>query len=161
MEVRCLAMQLRLEKRDVRKKQLLTPGNLSPAVVDYIFDTEILRPCRWFLGRGQELVQLHNLLVDHSKVFLHGIPGIGKSELVKAYAKQYGNEYTNIIYVNYLGDLKQMVISLDFADNMPHEDEKVRFQRHHRFLRSLRDDTLLIVDNFMPPRPRILSCRNC
>ena len=29
MEVFCLAMQLRFEKRDVRKKQLLTPGNLS------------------------------------------------------------------------------------------------------------------------------------
>ena len=29
MEILCLAMQLRFEKRDVRKKQLLTPGNLS------------------------------------------------------------------------------------------------------------------------------------
>jgi len=51
MDVLCLAMQLRFEKRDVRKKQLLTPGNLSPAVVDYIFDTDIPRPCRWFFGR--------------------------------------------------------------------------------------------------------------
>ena len=41
MEILCLAMQLRFEKRDVRKKQLLTLGNLSPAVVDYIFDTDI------------------------------------------------------------------------------------------------------------------------
>lgn len=90
MEILCLAMQLRFEKRDVRKKQLLTPGNLSPAVVDYIFDTDIPRPCRWFLGREQEVEQLHALMVDHSKVFLHGIPGIGKSELAKAYAKQYG-----------------------------------------------------------------------
>ena len=62
MEILCLAMQLRFEKRDVRKKQLLTPGNLSPAVIDYIFDTYIPRPCRWFLGRVQELEQLHALL---------------------------------------------------------------------------------------------------
>ena len=148
MEVLCLAMQLRFEKRDVRKKQLLTPGNLSPAVVDYIFDTDIPRPCRWFLGREQELEQLHELLVDHSKVFLHGIPGIGKSELAKAYAKQYGKEYTNIIYVNYPGDLKQAVIDLDFADDMPDESDESRFKRHNRFLRSLREDTLLIMDNF-------------
>ena len=148
MEILCLAMQLRFEKRDVRKKQLLTPGNLSPAVVDYIFDTDIPRPCRWFLGREQELEQLHALLVDHSKVFLHGIPGIGKSELAKAYAKQYGKEYTNVIYVNYPGDLKQAVIDLDFADDMPDESDDIRFKRHNRFLRSLREDTLLIVDNF-------------
>ena len=148
MEILCLAMQLRFEKRDVRKKQLLTPGNLSPAVVDYIFDTDIPRPCRWFLGREQELDQLHALLVDHSKVFLHGIPGIGKSELAKAYAKQYGKEYTNVIYVNYPGDLKQAVIDLDFADDLPDESDDTRFKRHNRFLRSLREDTLLIVDNF-------------
>ena len=132
----------------MRKKQLLTPGNLSPAIVDYIFDTDIPRPCRWFLGRETELEQLHALLVDHSKVFLHGIPGIGKSELAKAYAKQYGKEYTNVIYVNYPGDLKQAVIDLDFADDLPDETDDTRFKRHNRFLRSLREDTLLIVDNF-------------
>ena len=44
MEILCLTMQLRFEKRDVRKMQLLTPGNLSPAVVDYIFDTDIPDP---------------------------------------------------------------------------------------------------------------------
>ena len=148
MEILCLAMQLRFEKRDVRKKQLLTPSNLSPAVVDYIFDTDIPRPCRWFLGRETELEQIHALLVDHSKVFLHGIPGIGKSELAKAYAKQYGKEYTNVIYVNYSGDLKKAVIDLDFADDMPDESDDTRFKRHNRFLRSLREDTLLIVDNF-------------
>ena len=148
MDVLCLAMQLRFEKRDVRKKQLITPGNLSPAVVDYIFDTDIPRPCRWFLGREEELEQLHGLLVDHSKVFLHGIPGIGKSEIAKAYAKQHGKEYTNIIYVNYPGDLKQAVIDLDFADDRSDESDDARFKRHNRFLRSLREDTLLIVDNF-------------
>lgn len=148
LDVLCLAMQLRFEKRDVRKKQLLTPGNLSHTVVDYIFDADIPRPCRWFLGRKEELKQLHTLLVDHSKVFLHGIPGIGKSELAKAYAKQHGKEYTNVIYVNYPGDLKQAVIDLDFADDMPDETDDNRFKRHNRFLRSLREDTLLIIDNF-------------
>ena len=148
MEVLVLAMQLRFEKRDVRKKQLLTPGNLSPAVADYIIDTEIPRPCRWFAGRERELEQLHTLLIDHSKVFLQGIPGIGKSELAKAYAMQHGKEYTNVIYVNYLGALKQAVIDLDFADDMPDESDETRFKRHNRFLRSLREDTLIIVDNF-------------
>ena len=147
-EILCLAMQLPFMKRDVREKQLLTSGVLSPVVVDYIFDTDMPRPCRWFLGREQELEQLHTLLVDHSKVFLHGIPGIGKSELAKAYTKRHGKEYTNVIYINYPGDLKQAVINLDFADDLPDESDDARFKRHNRFLRSLREDTLLIVDNF-------------
>ena len=147
-DILCFAMQLRFEKRDVRSKQLLTPGNLSPAVVDYIFDSDMPRPCRWFLGRKQELEQLHELLVDHSKVFLHGIPGIGKSELAKTYAKQYSKEYTNILYMNYVGDLKQNITDMDFADDLPDETDEARFKRHNRFLRSLKEDTLLIVDNF-------------
>jgi len=68
--------------------------------------------------------------------------------LAKAYAKRYAKEYTNIIYVNYPGDLKQAVIDLDFADDLPDENDDARFKRHNRFLRSLREDTLLIVDNF-------------
>ena len=148
MEVLCFAMRLRFEKRDVRNRQLLTPGNLSPAVVDYIFDTGVPKPCRWFLGRDRELEQLHELLIDQDKVFLHGIPGIGKSELAKMYAKRHSKAYTNILYVNYSGNLKQDVTDLDFADDRPDEAEEARFRRHNRFLRSLKEDTLLIVDNF-------------
>ena len=148
MDVLCFAMELRFEKRDIRKKQLIATGSLSPVVVDYIFDTDIPRPCQWFLGRERELERLHSLLIDNSKVFLHGIPGIGKSELAKAYAKLHSKEYTNVIYMNYVGDLKQNIIDLDFADDLPNEDREGKFKRHNRFLRSLREDTLIIVDNF-------------
>ena len=148
MEILCFAMQLRFEKRDVRNQCLLTPGNLSPAVVDYIFDTHVPRPCRWFLGRDEELEQLHDLLVANGKVFLHGIPGIGKSELAKMYAQRHSREYTNILYVSYSGDLKQDLTDLDFADDRHDEEEEARFRRHNRILRSLKEDTLLIVDNF-------------
>ena len=37
---------------------------------------------------------------------------------------------------------------LDFADDMPDESDDTRFKRHNRVLRSLREDTLLIMDNF-------------
>ena len=37
---------------------------------------------------------------------------------------------------------------LDFADYLPDESDDSRFKRYNRFLRSLREDTLLIVDNF-------------
>ena len=147
-DVLCLAMQVKYEKRDIRSKSLLVTGSLSPAVQGYIYDSDMPKPCRWFVGREKELEQLHGLLVDHSKVFLHGIPGIGKSELAKAYVSRHGKEYTNVLYLYYGGDLKRMIADMDFADDRPDESQEARFQRHDRFLRTLRDDTLLVVDNF-------------
>ena len=88
------------------------------------------------------------MLEENSKVFLYGIAGIGKSELAKAYAKQYKKYYTNILYVEYAGDLHQAVTDMDFTDDLPEDGEEERFRKHNRFLRSLKDDTLLIIDNF-------------
>ena len=89
-----------------------------------------------------------NYILENSKVFLYGIAGIGKSELAKAYAKQYKKYYTNILYAEYTGDLYQSVTDLDFTDDLPEDSEEERFRKHNRFLRSLKDDTLLIIDNF-------------
>lgn len=111
-------------------------------------DSEVPRPCRHFLGREEELDELHTMLEENSKVFLYGIAGIGKSELAKAYAKQYKKYYTNILYVEYAGDLHQAVTDMDFTDDLPEDGEEERFRKHNRFLRSLKDDTLLIIDNF-------------
>ena len=111
-------------------------------------DSEVPRPCRHFLGREEELDELHTMLEENSKAFLYGIAGIGKSELAKAYAKQYKKYYTNILYVEYAGDLHQAVTDMDFTDDLPEDGEEERFRKHNRFLRSLKDDTLLIIDNF-------------
>ena len=47
--------------------------------------------------------------------------------------------------MNYPGDLRKAVIDQDSADD---EGNDARFKRHNRFLRSLREDSLLMVDNF-------------
>lgn len=141
------AMERPFVKRDVNVQKLLAAGSLSPAVREYIIGSEIPKPCRWFTGRVGELEKLNRLLTEHGKVFLHGIPGIGKSELAKAYARRYANDYTNILYLSCGASLKQMVTKLDFADDLPGEAEEARFKRHNRFLRSLKEDTLLILDN--------------
>jgi len=135
-------------KKDVQAKNLISGGNLSPVLADFIMGNDVPKPCRYFCGREKELEQLHEMLLEHEKVFLQGIAGVGKSELAKAYAKQHKKEYTNVLYIVYSGDLHQNVIDLDFADDLPGESEEDRFRRHNRFLRSLKSDTLLIVDNF-------------
>lgn len=141
-------MERQFVKRDTRNQKLIAGGALSPVVLDYIMDSEVPRPCRHFVGREEELGELHTMLEENSKVFLYGIAGIGKSELAKAYAKQYKKYYTNILYVKYTGDLHQSVTDMDFTDDLPENSEEERFRKHNRFLRSLKDDTLLIIDNF-------------
>ena len=94
-EILLFAMKRNFVKRDARA--LPTPTGLSPVIQDLVYDAGIPRPCRWFCGREQELEELHELLQNQGKVFLHGIPGIGKSELAKAYASRYAKEYTNIL----------------------------------------------------------------
>lgn len=140
----CLAMQKPAEG----KKQLQIPKNLSPTLEGYIFSAECPNPCKHFVGSADELEVLHLLLLDHTKVFLHGIPGIGKSELVKKYAKFHRKEYTNVIYLSYLEDLRKTILKMEFVDDQPGEDDETRFFHRSSFLRSLREDNLVIIDNF-------------
>ena len=141
-------MERQFIKRDTKNQKLIAGGALSPIVLDYIMDSEVPKPCRHFIGRDKELEELYTMLEENRHVFLCGIAGIGKSELAKAYAKHYKKHYTNILYVEYTGDLHQDITDMDFIDDPPEISEQKRFQRHNRFLRSLKSDTLLIMDNF-------------
>ena len=142
-------MEREFRKRDVNNKALLASGCFSPLMRDFILDVKVPRPCHHFCGRDAELEKLHELLCSKGKVFVQGIAGIGKSELTKAYAKKYDKEYTNILYITYSGDLKNDIVNMDFADDVgENETADARFSRHHRHLRKLRADSLLIIDNF-------------
>ena len=134
--------------RDIRKPSLPPAGSLSPVLGDFVTDEGVPKPCRHFCGRDKELAALHAALIENGKVFLHGIPGVGKSEIAKSYAKEHYKEYTNVLYFTYTGDLKRDIADLIFADDLPGEDEDERFRKHNRFLRTLKEDTLLIIDNF-------------
>lgn len=153
----CFAMSRNFEKREPARERLKAAGGLSPVTKDLIIDNGVPKPCRWFQGREKELEALHALLVEQDKVFLHGIPGIGKSEVAKAYAQQHRREYTNILYIPCVGDLRQAIIDVDFVDDLPSENDDQRFRKHNRFLRSLREDSLIIIDNFNAAEDELLD----
>lgn len=147
-DVLAFSMERTFVKRDAQTKELLVQGRLSPIIRDYVLGGDIPKPCRWFCGRAEELKQLHTLLEENGKVFLYGIAGIGKSELAKAYAAEYKKSYTNTLYLTYSGDLVQDITDMDFVDDLPTDSEKERFRKHNQFLRSLKEDTLFVIDNF-------------
>lgn len=117
-------------------------------VSECIFGAEVPAPCRYFCGRDTELDELHTVLQEHSKAFIKGFAGIGKSEFAKAYAKNFKKEYRNILYFNYHGSLKEMITDMDFVGDNATDDEQTRFTKHIRFMKSLRSDSLIIIDNF-------------
>ncbi|MCM1328001.1 MAG: tetratricopeptide repeat protein [Ruminococcus sp.] len=123
-------------------------GTLSPITDDIIFGNEPPKPCKYFCGRDSELEELHCCTSENDKIFVTGIAGIGKSEFIKAYAKKYKNEYANILYFNYGGSIEKIITEIDFADDIFSDSNEMRFKKHNRFLRSLKSDTLIIIDNF-------------
>ena len=146
--VLCFGMERTFVKRNAATKKLLAAGTLSPVISDFVYNGEVPKACAHFCGRNQELSTLNELISEKRIIFLQGIAGIGKSELAKAYARAYRKDYTNILYLTYSGDLRQDIIDLDFVDDLPEDTEEDRFRKHNRFLRSLKEDTLLIIDNF-------------
>lgn len=101
-----------------------------------------------FVGRKDEIKQAVKLLQDSHVLFISGIAGIGKSEFARFFADKNQKKYNNIIYWYYTGDLKKNVIQMDFANDTADMSEDELFQRHYDILKKLRDDSLIILDNF-------------
>ncbi len=144
----CFAMERTFVRRTTGNTALMATGSLSPASADFILNNRIPVPCRHFCGREEELSALHGLLNEHGKMFITGIPGIGKSELAKAYAKQHKADYINIVHLYYTRSLREDITRMDFVDDLSDDTADARYERHARYLRTLKEDTLLIVDNF-------------
>jgi hypothetical protein len=56
-----------------------------------------------FVAREKELSKMHELLQDHSSrscVILHGLGGMGKTQLAITYARRYKEKYTAIFWLN-------------------------------------------------------------
>ncbi len=131
--------------------------NSAITVSECVFGADVPAPCRYFCGRDDKLDELHSVLQEHSKIFISGFAGIGKSEFAKAYAKKYKKEYKNVLYFNYPGSLKEMITDMDFVGDNTTDDEHTRFTKHIRFLKSLRSDSLIIIDNFNAASDSFLS----
>ena len=112
-----------------------------------------------FVGRRGELRQIKENLNKYGKVFVEGMGGIGKSELIKAFINENINEFNKIIFAIYEDNLINTItketyfkITDFFRKTDEHgnpENLEIYFQRKLDKINELTDEkTLIIIDNF-------------
>ena len=119
-------------------------------VVDKVLfkNSEYVPPCKHFCGRSGELDELHAVASDNSTVIITGVAGIGKSELVRAYAQNHQKEYQYFGYYFYGGSLKDIIANVVHDALATESDRNTRYQRNLELLSSIGEKALLIIDNY-------------
>jgi serine/threonine protein kinase len=109
-----------------------------------------------FIGRDLELQSVGEMLNRDGYCFIHGMGGIGKTELAKQFANGNRGLYHTIHAIKYSGDLKKDILDMDFVNLDPrafaNEKGEIDFEGLYRFKRDKIQEqgegTLIIIDNF-------------
>ncbi len=170
--------QLRSEKPEVRQmvteifKKTLTANlekrfnscdDLLDLIEPYIEENQNPKPYlktflplgnNCFCGREREIGEIHTALSENNFLILHGIGGIGKSELAKHYALTYAKEYDAAIFVRFQKNIMETVVLdsnfpvMNFSRSEDENDSNY-FQRKIEVLQSICTPRhLIILDNF-------------
>jgi hypothetical protein len=146
--------------RQTKEKQ-----KLSPIVEEMLEDVEVPSRAPKMIGRESELEIIRERLTADKKLFVIGVGGVGKSELVQNYARKYAKQYTNHIYLTYQKSIHTTIASIRLK-NEPETANPKNFERNLRLLRSMKEDSLLIIDNLdeLPEKSgdlKLLEKLNC
>lgn len=154
----CPPLQAHIEKL---KYRLLHLGEADDLYINQSRQRVIghnIKPSSLFLGRQQELEEIHSMLHQTPVLFLQGMGGIGKSEIAKGYARHYADSFDKVLFANYRGSILDMIIGEDIQIENLHrnsaygQDTESSEAFFRRKLNALMADTssrtLLIVDNF-------------
>lgn len=114
-----------------------------------------ITPDSSFVGRQREMEEIYSFLRQNKKIFVSGMGGIGKSQLLRQFAVKYKNEFRTISWATYDTSLKDLIVSdtavkiSNFANVAGAEDKESYFKRKCNFLtENCNEDDLLIVDNY-------------
>ena len=129
-----------------KEKQISTPSVIPKSV---------------FCGREDVIKDIAHKFDDGERVvFIQGIGGIGKTEIVKQYAKRYKSNYDTIIFSTYADSLLSLINSETPFEIEPEfsrlvqtdgvqEDAQSFFERKLKKIQKLSNErTLIIIDNF-------------
>lgn len=108
--------------------------------------------CACFVGRDTDLERMREILAAHQLVFLSGIGGIGKTELVKQYADRYRNRYDTIVFSVFEKDIQSLVceeIGINQISREEEETDEAFFKRKLEVLKEIvTEKDLIVIDNF-------------
>lgn len=105
-----------------------------------------------FIGRESEIDKMHSILKNSQLLFVSGIGGIGKTELVKRYANRYRNLYDTIVFSVFDKNIESLVndeILINHIEKDETESELDYFKRKIEILKqTVTGKDLIIIDNF-------------
>ena len=108
----------------------------------------------YFCGRDREISEIHEILQENNFLILHGIGGIGKSELSKHYAKAFSGNYDAVIFVRYHESIiktfaDDLCFHVEHLQRSENESDEEYFRRKIEILKTVcTPKHLIILDNF-------------
>jgi len=111
----------------------------APYIYSYPLDTT----CH-FVGRSDELAKLHCALEDSSLVFVRGVGGIGKTELMRKYLSIHQDEYDAVVFMLYNGSVSECLQDIEIIGVDSQDKDK------KSLLKEIcdNDKILLVLDNY-------------
>ena len=125
-----------------------TKAGMESPIMSERINLAAVASCKYFCGRKNEFQALSEMLETHDKIFIYGVGGIGKSEFVKKFIKDNKSDFTNILYLTYSESLKNTIAGISFKGDDPEETMEHLYTSHMNYLRVMKSDTLVIIDNF-------------
>lgn len=106
----------------------------------------------FFVGRSDEIEEIHEKIQDNNVLFLSGIGGIGKTELAKKFISEYRGEFDTVAFVYFQETIEHTVCQEILINNMCMDEEEKESDYFERVLEALRKTTtekdLILLDNF-------------
>lgn len=133
------------EDKRLREKGIYSLRSVKPENMQY------------FTGREKELAGIRSSLKEgRGPVLLYGMGGVGKTTVAAAYAKRYGEEYENVLFLYYDGSIRRLIADDNRVQirEMIYEPEryKSRLRYYRKKMEALRQimrrqSTLVVLDN--------------
>ena len=139
-------------------------GHLNVLFREKMLSTNMVFSSKSFVGRSNVIKEIEQLFeAGHQTVFLHGIGGIGKTQVAKRYIEEHRNEYDTVVYATYEGDIKALINSekpftlepqaiRKIKENKELENDDEFFIRKLNKIKHLSNKTtLIVIDNLDEP----------
>ncbi len=124
--------------------------NIENSCLKQPLKSVVWSPSPLFVGRKKEIDSIDDAIHSSNFIFVSGMAGIGKSELVRKYVSLKSKEYESIYFCSYKDSLKQVVASMRFYQDEHNQCKTLEnaYNDNIEKLEKLNEDTLVIVDDF-------------